>query len=307
MVNHNSRLGVALILVAALLWGTLGIAFRGLQELGATAVAIGFWRALIAAPVIGLFLLVRQPAHLKVAVRDLPLLMGYGLVSVALFFVVYAAAVQYASVAVAAVLLYTAPAWVIVLAAVLFHETITLQKGIAVILTFIGVALVAGIADIGNLNVSFLGLVTGLGAGFTYATFSLFGKAALKNYAPTTTIFYGLLFGALFLLPFVWQEWTAFLAPLNTPQGWGWILYMGILPTAGSFWLYMAGLGYLGDAGRASVLATLEPVIAALLGFLVLNEALSSVQLIGGGLVLVGIMVSSISNALQRPRGALKS
>lgn len=293
-MEQNHRLGIALVLAAAVLWGTLGIAFRGLQELGATSVAIGFWRALVAAPVIGLILLVRQPARLKIAVKDLPLLMGYGLVSVALFFVVYAAAVQYASVAVAAVLLYTAPAWVIVLAALLFHETITLQKSIAVILTFIGVALVAGIADIGNLNVSFLGLVTGLGAGFTYATFSLFGKAALKNYAPLTAIFYGLLFGALFLLPFVWQEWATFLAPLDSWQGWGWILYMGVLPTAGSFWLYMAGLGYLGDAGRASVLATLEPVIATLLGFWVLNEGLGGIQLMGGGLVLVGIMVSSL-------------
>jgi DME family drug/metabolite transporter len=294
MTEGNHRVGIGLILVAALLWGTLGIAFRGLQELGATSVAIGFWRALIAAPVIGLILLVRQPAHLKIAARDLPLMMGYGLVSVAMFFVVYAAAVQYASVAVAAVLLYTAPAWVIVLAALLFRETLTPQKGVAVLLTFVGVALVAGLADVGNLNVSGLGLATGLGAGFTYATFSLFGKAALKNYAPTTTIFYGLLFGALFLLPFVWEAWDAFLAPLNSVQGWGWILYMGILPTAGSFWLYMAGLGYLGDAGRASVLATLEPVVAALLGFLLLNEGLSPVQLAGGGLVVVGIVISSL-------------
>ncbi len=292
-MEQHHRVGIGLILAAAILWGTLGIAFRGLQEVGATSVAIGFWRALIAAPLIGLILLVRRPAHLKVAVRDLPLLMAYGLVSVAMFFAVYAAAVQYASVAVAAVLLYTAPAWVIVLAALLFRETITPQKGVAVLLTFIGVALVAGIADIGNLNVSFLGLVTGLGAGFTYATFSLFGKAALKNYAPTTTIFYGLLFGAMFLLPFVWQESAAFLAPLNTLQGWGWILYMGILPTAGSFWLYLAGLGYLGDAGRASVLATLEPVVAAVLGFVVLGEGLSPVQLAGGGLVLVGILIST--------------
>lgn len=294
MTERNSRLGIGLILAAALLWGTLGIAFRGLQELGATSVTIGFWRAVVAAPIVGLLLLVRQPSHLKIALRDLPLMMGYGLVSVAMFFVVYAAAVQYASVAVAAVLLYTAPAWVIVLAALLFRETITPQKGIAVLLTFVGVALVAGLADIGNLNVSFLGLATGLGAGFTYATFSLFGKAALKNYAPTTTIFYGLLFGALFLLPFVWQEQDAFLAPLTQVQGWGWILYMGILPTAGSFWLYMAGLGYLGDAGRASVLATLEPVVAALLGYVLLNEGLSAVQLLGGGLVVVGIAVSSM-------------
>jgi len=297
IVEQNHRIGIGLILAAALLWGTLGIAFRGLQELGTTSVAIGFWRAIVAAPVVGLILVVRQPAHLKVAMRDVPLLLGYGLVSVAMFFVVYAAAVQSASVAVAAVLLYTAPAWVIVLAALLFRETITLQKGIAVVLTFIGVALVAGLSDIGNLNVSFWGLITGLGAGFTYATFSLFGKAALKNYAPITTIFYGLLFGALFLLPFVWHEWDAFLAPLTSIQGWGWILYMGILPTAGRFWLYMAGLGYLGDAGRASVLATLEPVVAALLGFLVLNEGLSAVQLAGGGLVLVGIVVSSMKSS----------
>ncbi len=301
MGERNSRLGVGLILLAAVLWGTLGITFRGLQELGATSIAIGFWRAIVAAPLVGLMLLVRNPAQLRVLPRDLPLLMGYGLVSVAMFFVVYAAAVQYASVAVAAVLLYTAPAWVIVLAGVLFREQFTIQKGIAVLLTFIGVALMAGLTDMNNLSVSFLGLATGLGAGFTYATFSLFGKAALKNYAPVTAIFYGLLFGALFLLPFVLMwETRAFLAPLQSPQGWALLLYMGVFPTAGSFWLYMAGLHYLGDAGRASVLATLEPVVAAGLGFLVLNEGLTPIQLAGGGLVLVGILLST----LRRPSKA---
>lgn len=294
MSEPNSQRGTVLVLAAALLWGTLGIAFRGLQELGATSVAIGFWRALIAAPVIGLILAVRAPSQFRLAVRDLPIMLGYGLISVALFFVVYPAAVQQSSVAVAAVLLYTAPAWVIVLAALIFRETITLQKGIAVLFTFIGVALVAGLTDVGNLQVSVWGLATGLGAGFTYATMSLFGKAALKQYAPTTTIFYGLLFGAICLIPFVGQEWNAFLAPLSSPQGWGWLLYMGILPTAGSFWLYMAGLNALGDAGRASVLATIEPVVAALLGFLLLQEGLSPVQLLGGGLVLIGIVVSAV-------------
>lgn len=294
-MTGSHRWGTLLILTAALLWGTLGVTFRGLQELGATSVAIGFWRALIAAPVVGLYLGVTKPMHLRVLREDIPLMMAYGLVSVAMFFVVYAAAVQYASVAVAAVLLYTAPAWVIVLAALLFHESLTLQKGIAVVLTFIGVALMAGVADINNLSVGFLGLVTGLGAGFTYATFSLFGKAALKRYTPDTTIFYGLLFGALFLLPFVlWREWDAFVAPLGSPQGWGLLLYMGILPTAGSFWLYMAGLSYLNDAGRASVLATLEPVVAAALGYLLLNEGLNVIQMVGGALVLVGIGISTM-------------
>jgi DME family drug/metabolite transporter len=292
--ERNPRVGVLLVVGAALLWGTLGIAFRGLQELGANSVAIGFWRAVIAAPLLGLFLLVRAPASLKVAWRDLPLLMGYGLISVAMFFVVYPAAVASASVAVAAVLLYTAPAWVILLAALFFREAITLPKAIAVVLTFIGVALVAGLTTINANTLSLLGLLTGLGAGFTYATFSIFGKEVLKRYPPTTAIFYSLLFGMLFLLPFVMgQTWASVLAPLNAVEGWAWILYMGIVPTAGSFWLYTAGLHHLGDAGRASVLATLEPVVAAALGFLLLNEGLSPVQLAGGALVLVGVAISA--------------
>jgi DME family drug/metabolite transporter len=120
----------------------------------------------------------------------------------------------------------------------------------------------------------------------------------LRNLAPAATIFYGLLFGALFLLPFVlWQEGAAFLAPQASPRGWLLLLYMGLLPTAGSFWLYMAGLSRLGDAGRASVIATLEPVIAAALGFLVLGESLAPVQLAGGGLVVAGILLSIIRRA----------
>jgi DME family drug/metabolite transporter len=295
MAQRDGRVGLGLILLAAFLWGTLGIVFRALQEMGVSSLAIGFLRAVVAAPAIGLLLVARRPADLRVQRRDLPVLMGYGLISVALFFVVYPAAVRYSSVAVAAVLLYTAPAWVIVLAALIFRERLTLQKGVAVLLTFAGVTLIAGVGNVENLGVGALGLATGLGAGLTYATFSLFGKAALQRLVPTTTILYGLLFGALFLLPFVaWQEGADLLAPFGTWRGWILVLYMGLLPTAGSFWLYMAGLAHLGDAGRASVIATLEPVIAAVLGFLVLGEGLRGVQLVGGGLVVLGIVLSMI-------------
>ena len=291
----NRRRGVLLILAAAVLWGTLGPAFRGLLDLGATPIAIGLWRAVVACPVVGLVIAVTQPSRFKVAWHDIPLLMGYGFISVALFFVVYALAVQIAPVAVAAVLLYTAPAWVIVLAAFLFRETVTWAKGAAVVLTFVGVALVAGVTTASRVSISLDGILAGLGAGLTYATFGLFGKAALRTYDAVTTIFYGLLFGMIFLLPVVvWREWNTFLAPLSSVNGWLLLAYMGILPTAGSFWLYMAGLNYLKDAGRASVLATLEPVVAAVAGYLLLGEQLSGTQLVGGALVLAGIVVSAV-------------
>src|SRR5687768_3899187 len=104
MAERDARVGVGLIVLAALLWGTLGIVFRALQDMGVSSLAIGFWRALIAVPFIGAVMMARRPTALRISRRALPVLAGYGLISVALFFVVYPAAVRYSSVAVAAVL-----------------------------------------------------------------------------------------------------------------------------------------------------------------------------------------------------------
>jgi drug/metabolite transporter (DMT)-like permease len=209
---------------------------------------------------------------------------AYGAVSVAGFMTVYFAAIAFTTVATAAVLLYTAPAWVVLLARLFFGEPVTKMKGAAVALVFTGCALVAGTGGSRTVGLSPAGLLTGLGAGLTYALYSIFGKAALRRYSALTTVVYALGFGALFLLVA-----SRGLAPVP-PVGARALAYVIAIPTAGAYLLYVAGLQRV-EAGRASVVATVEPVVAALSGALILHEPFGLMQWMGAALVLGGVIL----------------
>ncbi len=300
MNEQSTRKGALLVALAAILWGTLGPSFRGLIAAGAEPLGIGFWRTLIGGAALVAWALWQRPALLRIERRALPLFLAYGLVSVAIFFWIYPTAVQLSTVAVAAVLLYTAPAWVALLAAFFFGEPLTARKGAAIVITFAGTVLVAGAYDLSALQANGWGVLAGLGSGITYALFSIFGKAALRRYSPVTAMIYALAFGALFLLPLVvLREWEPFVAPLRSARGVALLLYLGLVPTAGSMLLYSTGLQKLGDAGRASIIATIEPLVAALLGFLLLGEALAPVQWLGGALILAGVLSLSGGGSLK--------
>ncbi len=280
--------GALRVLAASVLWGTLGPTFKGLLAAGAEPLHIAFWRTLIGGVALVLWALWRGQS-LHVQRHNLPLLLVYGLVSVAVFFTIYPTAVSLSSVTVAAVLLYTAPAWVALLAALVFREPLTARKLLSIAITFVGIALIAGAYNPSAFRANGWGILAGLGSGITYALFSIFGKAALRHTSPVTTMIYTLAFGGLFLLPFALRDGAPLVAPLRSPAGIALLLYIGLVPTAASMLLYTSGLQRLGDAGRASILATVEPLVAALLGYLLLGEALSPPQWLGGALILSGV------------------
>lgn len=289
--------GALLILLAGVLWGTLGVVFQVLGDFGATPASLGFWRASVAAAALGLGLLVRRPAALRVAWRDLPFFVAFGFVSVALLFSVYPLAVHLSSVAVSVVLLYTAPVWVALMGALWLGEPLTGRKMAALAVCFAGIALIAGIQDPGSVDVR--GLLAGLASGFTYATLSIFGRMAPPRYGSATLTVWSLGIGALFLAGPAFHDPVGLWAPWQSP---GLVLYAGLVPTAASYSLYTAGLRRLGDAGRASLLATVEPVVSAFLGLALLREPLSALQLLGGVLVLAGVAALQLSGRGVPPR-----
>ncbi|OFX31641.1 MAG: hypothetical protein A2Z07_08730 [Armatimonadetes bacterium RBG_16_67_12] len=286
--------GYAQVAVAAVLWGTLGLAARRIFAAGLTPFEGATWRATGAFALLLLYCLVADRGALRISRRDLPLLAAYGAVSIAGFMTVYFTAIGLTTVATAAVLLYTAPAWVVVLARVFFGEPMTPMKTAAVALAFVGCALVIGAVGSGAVRLTAGGLLAGLGAGLTYALYSIFGKTALRRLSPMPTVVYTLGFGALFLLAA-----GGGLPPLPR-AGLGPLLYVIIFPTALAYLLYIGGLRWI-EAGRASVVATLEPVVAALGGAFLLREPFGIVQWIGAALVLAGVVLVQGEQFVRRP------
>ncbi len=285
----SSRVGSVLIVAAATLWGSLGVAGRIAFRAGVAPLEAAFFRAGIAFVVLLAGMLVADRTALRIRPRDIGLFALFGLVSIAIFFFVYLFAISRTSVATAAILLYTAPAFVVLTSSLAFHERPTRAKVRAVILAFGGCFLVVRGYDLNALHLNLRGVLAGLAAGLTYGMYSLFGKTALHRYGPLTTLTYALGFGTLFLgavaLPIGQVGWS------HPRAGWWAILYLAVVTTLLAQALYLFGLRHL-EAGRASLTATLEPVVAAALGYVLLGEGLDVWQVVGSGLVLTAVIAA---------------
>jgi len=283
---RGRALGPILVAGAGALWGTIGIAAKGAFRDGISPSDVALWRAGGAFIVLLAAALFARRDAFRIAPRDLPLFAGYGLIGVAVFMTVYLTAIRLSTVAAAAMLLYTAPAWVTVLARLFFHEPLSRRKAAAVLLTVTGSALVVRAYDPAALRLNLAGILAGLAAGLTYALYSIFGKHALRRYDPFATVLFALGFGTGFLL-LALRRWPALPSAAALPV----VLYLILVPTVVAYLLYTGGLRMM-EAGRASIVATVEPVVAAVLGFLLLGELLDGWQWVGGALILTGVVLS---------------
>jgi DME family drug/metabolite transporter len=306
--------GVSLVLTAAALWGTLGTIYTwATTGLGMDPLTVVFWRAALAALILGFALAVVRPllgggwAMLRVRWRDWPVFLAYGLLGVTAFYLLYIYAVVLVGVAVAVVLLYTAPVLVALMSWRWLGERFGPRKVAALALTVAGCVLVARAYDPGLISLNLVGILCGFGSAFTYALYSILGKVSLRRGYPIGTMsFYVYLIGALGLLL------AAVLTPPPSPQllsmgadpvAWGLLILLALFPTIGSLYAYTAGLRHL-EAGAASILATFEPVVAGALAYFVVGERLEWPQILGGALVLLAVVILQLRIPLRRDAAA---
>jgi len=287
-------MGYAYIVAAALLWATIGPAARFALQAGVAPLEISFWRAAIGGALFALHAASR--GRLRVARADLPAVGGFALLGVTILYWAYFRTVELGGAALAAILLYTAPAWVALAATLWLGERLTARKSAAVLLTLAGVALVAfgsGAGMSGGATTSRLpALAWGLLAGVAYAAYYLFGKRYFARYDAATLFAYALPIGALLLLPgvtFVPKSTTTWLV----------LLFLAVVPTYLAYSFYSVGLGRV-EATRAATVATLEPVAAAVLAYVVWGEALHGLGYAGAALVIAGVLLV----ATERPAEA---
>ncbi|HMA34939.1 MAG TPA: EamA family transporter [Chloroflexia bacterium] len=300
--GRRPLVGIGLVLLAATLWGTLGTVYTlTIATYHLTPLTVVFYRALFATLAIGAWILVRRPALLRVRRADWGLLGGYGLLGVTIFYVAYIYAIVLVGVTTAVVLLYTAPAIVALLAWRFLGESLTRVKIAALGLTFAGVVLVAGAYNPGQLQGNALGLGCGLLSAATYALYSIFGKLAHRRRVPLATLlFYTLGLGCLGLLAIILGQAPAtLLAPGGQGAAWGVLVLLGTAQTLAPVAAYTISLRHL-DAGVASICATLEPVVAGLLAFLILHEPLGAPEVAGAALILLAVALLQ-SGARRRP------
>ena len=269
---------------AAILWGILVIFVKNLSGAGLSSMEIVTLRVYGSALILVCGLLLYNKKLLKIRAKDSWCFVGTGVVSIVFFSWCYFKNVTVSSVAVSSILMYTSPVWVTILSRFVFGEKLGIRKLAALGMAVIGCGLVSGIAG-GMGPVSMEGILLGLGSGIGYGLYSIFGRVALeKGYHPMTVSAYTFLFACVGVLPFV--KVGELLETMKVePTLWGWALAMAFFSTCMSFTLYTVGLKYM-EAGKAAVLATLEPIVTTIVGVVVYEESLSAAMVLGIVLVL---------------------
>ena len=286
------------ILLAGILWGTIGLFVRALSQTGLSSLQLVFLRSAITAVALFFYLLLFCRQALRIAWRDLWIFMGTGILSILFFSVCYFSTIQMAELSIAAVLLYTAPVFVMLFSLGFFQEKLNVRKILALLCCLMGCALVSGVLGASRLTLP--ALITGLLSGLGYSLYSVFGKFAVqKGYGALTTTFYTFLISAIAALPFVGlgeipqklalQGGSPFL-----------IVLMGLFTSVIPYLLYTYGLSASAPA-KASILASVEPVAAMLFGSIFFGEKLTLSSLAGMALVLAAVALLSPKEKTARP------
>ena len=268
----RTHVAVCCILAAGTMWGCQGLPSRALAGLGMPALPIMVLRDLGGAALLALLFLLTDRTAFRVRLRELPLLALMGMSGVLGMNRLYTAGSPPRPGRRPAGCGNTAGSCPALFSTLIWKDPLTKRKLCALGLAFLGCSFVAGLFN-GSLSLSVQGLLLGLGSALTYASYTLFGRKALTWHGALTVLFYALLFaglGALVLCP------TQELALLVTtsgaiPQTLCMMLFATVLP----YVLYTKALAWLDDSGKAAILASVEPVVAALLGIVAFGEPLT--------------------------------
>lgn len=281
---NDETVGIALVVASAVGFGTLGIfgVIAAEEELSIPTVLS--LRFALASVIIWTILWSRGrlqiPSRRIVAIAFVLGAGGYTTQSALYFF-----GLEFMTAGMVAIVLYTYPAFVVVLTAVVHPDRVTLPLIAALALSIGGVALITGADPAG---VDPRGVVVVLGSACAYSVYILVSQRALTTVSAETLTAFVLPAAALSFL--VFGTGTGSLTIPATPTAWGAIFGIAILATVVPVLTFFAGIAKIG-ASRASVISTAEPGVTVGLGALVLGEPVSVAMVVGGTLVVVGVLL----------------
>ena len=293
--------GYLCALAAGATWGTTGPLSTGLYDL-MPATSIGFWRVLLGTIALAIWgLLFRR--DLVRADRRGWLLVGLGGgAMVALFEIAYQFAIAGVGVAGAAALLYTAPIIVAVLARLILKEALTPTRVALAVIVMIGVALTVTGGSNAGAEAARMGIAAGVAGGLlsalSYALTTLMARYAAPRYGVVKVLFLEAI-GGVVLIWIALAIWGR--PPTLPPSGAAWRGLLGL--AAGSViaanLLFFAAMKRI-EAAPASVAATIEPVVGALLALLLFSQHLTTLGWLGLLLVVGGVAAGYLTEGLKQ-------
>ena len=292
--------GAIFIFISAVFWGTAGIFVNSLRDnyrIEALQIVLG--RAFFTVIPLGIAMLLIDKRLFKIKIKDSVYFALTGIGSITLFNFCYFQTMKYTSLSVAAVLLYTAPIFVMIISSVFFKEKITLLKVVCCLLAVVGCAFVSGLTGSAE-TIGIKGIAYGLMTGFGYSLYGIFsGILIKKGYSSLTVNFYAFVFTFASVCLLLVKD-LGHTVSLYT-VGWQPVLIafaMGLINTVIPYVLYAEGLKDVKHS-LGIIIATVEPIVATLSGIVFYKQYPDVFGYIGIILVLGSVMVLNLSKGEQ--------
>jgi len=286
---RSDLIPAACVIIGSALWGIIGLFTRFMYASGLSPLQITFTRCVITLIGMLITVLILDRKLLRIDPRDIWMFIGTGVFSIVFFNVMYFTAQQMLSLSTASVLLYTAPCFVMVMSMILFKEKLTKNKMLALVLAFVGCVFATGLGT-GDMNI---GILYGILAGFGYSLYSIFGKYALEKYGLPTILLYTFLVATICLLPFC--DLPTVVSVCGNTEVLLYALGLGVLSTLLPYYFYTRGLAGM-DAGKASIIAFVEPMVATILS-IAIGDPFGWTNILGIALILGSIVLLNMRSA----------
>lgn len=297
-VRQDARRGYALVMSAAVLFVANAGVSRVIQAAGVDSMLLTSVRctgtALVLLAIVGLR---RERLALPRTVRDVAVVLGFGVTGVALVQYFYFVAIDRLPVGIALLLEFTAPVLVALFARFVYGERVRSRMWIGIACSLGGLALVAEVWD--GLTLDTLGVLAGIGAALSLATYFLIGEHSVSVDPPLHVLTKAFIVAAVLwnVIAPVTGLWDAGLGSSRSLGGelsslhaplWALVGFLVLVGTVAPFFMELTALRYL-SATEVVLIGMLEPVGATILGWLWFNESLTALQTAGIAAVLIGI------------------
>ncbi len=288
------KFALVLVVVAGTLWGMIGYFVRTLQAQGIDSMQIVAIRMVISAVLFALFALIFNRKLFKIKLKDLWCFIGSGVISVAVFSFCYFQCIEYSSLSMASILLYTAPIFVMLFSVFLFKEKLTAAKVLSLVMAFCGCLFVTGVF-MSNTGINAVAVAFGVMSGVCYALYSIFSRLALdRNYSPLTITLYTFIFSAVASVLVIDVKPVVKLMTQSVYDFLFCVLF-AIMSSVLPYVTYTLGLKYIRPS-TASIVASIEPVVATIMGAVVFSEAVVfpygylGIALVIGSIILINLI-----------------
>jgi len=269
-----------MLIISMVIFGTIGLFVKNIPL---PSGEIALYRAVLASLLIGLFLIItKQRIPFSKIKKELPLLIISG-IAIGFNWILLFEAYDYTTVSVATLSYYFAPVIVTLACPILFKEKMGAKQWICFVMSTVGIVLITGIGDLGEGSNHFVGVLFGLGAACLYATVILMNKF-IKGVEGIHRTFLQFLAAVAVLVPYVLLTDGISISGLSG-TGWVYLLIVGLIHTGITYCMYFSSLKEL-PGQKAAILSYIDPLVAVLVSVLILKEAITVTQIIGGLLIL---------------------